>query len=658
MGNHTNTVFASTDDQNAKTSQFNSSSAIDIIKERANAALHQNSLPQDVETQSSETIIADHQLSEEELKELTEKSANDNWLPHFPSDPKDLVAKVAELRASADNKILILQNTPLSANAYLQARVAAQNSAASALLAECKLGEVLQAIPARKGLKKNSELRDEDNLKTKAKVIEEDYGLSPRQARDIQNLIWDNVKKAIEIAFSREEPVTRALALSDKVKKLVRNDNTQAAIEDVAESASPENVVKIQKLILDPQSEDVYKTLTLDKPVNVTVLFANIGIGTTYLKEMNLHCAVANEYLPKRAAAHAKLYPDCEMIEGDISKQKVINKIVAAHKAKGCEIILSSPPCQVASGLNTSKTKGFDSRATLFYDTLKVVEAVKPKYFLIENVKNWLDSYPEGAKHILGDKSIGKYVADELDRIGYDVNIGVFNAADYGTSETRNRSFVLATRKDLKVLWKFPKKEKVRPVMFDKISDLCSLEPGEVDPNNKWHYALPLTAHEIDFLAHTPTGESAWDNNSKHQPKNKLGSYSRAQFQRSYSRTNWQFSCDTITGQNGSIGSLNTVHPGRPLSDGTYSDCRVLSILELLRLIGLPDDFLEPLDLPMENGMLSNSDESFVRDCLGEHFCPLHLKALLSTLPYIKDEDIEPVVAEVTDTTSKAEVAE
>ena len=187
-------------------------------------------------------------------------------------------------------------------------------------------------------------------------------------------------------------------------------------------------------------------------------------------------------------------------------------------------------------------------------------------------------------------------------------------------------------------------KHKFRPTVFEAIGSMQSLEAGEVDPNNKWHYGVALEAHEIEFLQHTPTGCSAWDNLPIFQPKNKDGSNARGQFQKGYTRIDPAFPSPTITSDSGQIGGLATIHFGRPLSDGTYSDSRVLSIAEILALIGCEADFLEPLNAPKsdeedfdgliwENGMLTSPDEHFVREVLGEHVCPKFMRNIMSTLP-------------------------
>ena len=69
------------------------------------------------------------------------------------------------------------------------------------------------------------------------------------------------------------------------------------------------------------------------------------------------------------------------------------------------------------------------------------------------------------------------------------------------------------------------------------------------------------------------------------------------------------------------------IHPGRPLSDGCYSGCRPLSILELFRVTGLPDDYPVP-------EWAANNDR-LIREVIGECFAPLHVARLMTTLPMI-----------------------
>lgn len=120
------------------------------------------------------------------------------------------------------------------------------------------------------------------------------------------------------------------------------------------------------------------------------------------------------------------------------------------------------------------------------------------------------------------------------------------------------------------------------------------------------------------------------------------------------------YPCKVIESGSGGIGDVYGVHFGRPLSDGTYSDSRVLSIAEILKLIGLEDDFLEPLiakgtsdedfdGLTFKNSMLISPDERFIREVLGEHVCPKFLLNLVSTIPLpAPANDNEPQAVETT----------
>ena len=79
---------------------------------------------------------------------------------------------------------------------------------------------------------------------------------------------------------------------------------------------------------------------------------------------------------------------------------------------------------------------------------------------------------------------------------------------------------------------------------------------------------------------------------------------------------------------NGSINSQNNVHPGKELKDGTYSDARVLSVRELLKLCGLPENCYDVYE-----GQIK---ESLMRHVIGECFPPKMCLEIMKTNPDIK----------------------
>ena len=586
-------------------------------------------LPECLKNLSLQEIFEKDKLSDEELEKLKESHANDN-LPLMPTDPTQITEFIEKVKLSVSAELAILKSAPLSEEEYLTRFHKLQFQATYQLLAECLIGEDIRQMKINKGLKDKGK---SSGKKTKKDAIAEKYPrLGARRTRDFQKLFIENVWEAIKTAFERGELPTRALALSYGIVKKARTGTDKARHDFKKWRAKEEDF------------ETVFKKFESADEIKACSLFCNIGVGTSLLeKSTNIKIVVANEKDPRRGKAHRRLYPDCETIIGGIDEQETFDKIVEANKRHGAKLLLASPPCQEASLLNNSKNKGKTHKAALFEDTLEVVRAVGYDYIFIENVPQWLASRPEAALSILGEKTIGEYVVGELEKLGYNVTVGILSAADYETAEDRERAIILACKKELGT-WKFPKKHKFRPTVFETIGNFLTLEAGEIDPKNKWNYGLPLIAHEIDFLAHTPTSCSAWDNLIKFQPKNKDGSNARAQFQKGYTRIDPAFPSPTITSDSGQIGGLATIHFGRPLSDGTYSDSRVLSIAEILALIGCEADFLEPLNAPKsdeedfdgltwENGMLTSPDEHFVREVLGEHVCPKFMLNIMSTLP-------------------------
>lgn len=117
-------------------------------------------------------------------------------------------------------------------------------------------------------------------------------------------------------------------------------------------------------------------------------------------------------------------------------------------------------------------------------------------------------------------------------------------------------------------------------------------------------------------MRHTKSGDTAF-NNDKFYPHNK-GKRIKA-YNTTYRRIKWDEPAPTITIRNDAISSQNNVHPGRLKSDGTYSDARVLTPLELMLLSSLPPDWDIPEDTP----------ELLIRRCIGKCIPPLLVKEIV-----------------------------
>lgn len=345
--------------------------------------------------------------------------------------------------------------------------------------------------------------------------------------------------------------------------------------------------------------------------INGISLFSNVGIGETYLKDNGINICVSNELIEKRANFYSHLYPDSQMVCGDITDSETFDHLIDLYRENNCDFLMATPPCQ---GMSVAgKMDKDDPRNSLIIYTVEFIKKTLPSNVLIENVPQIL-KFSIKVNDV--EVKILDYVLNELEPLGYFVNYGVLDAADYGTPQTRKRGIFLISK--IKK-WEFPEKmEKI--TVRDVIGDLPSLESGEKS-DIKWHFAKKHADRHVLWMKNTPTGETAFDNEVFY-PQKADGTRIKG-YKTTYKRIEWDKPAPTITMSNGSVSSQNNVHPGRKLEDGTYSDARVLSILEILRLSGLPDDWNIPTD----------ATENFIRQVIGEGFPPKFSAKLIETMP-------------------------
>ena len=340
-------------------------------------------------------------------------------------------------------------------------------------------------------------------------------------------------------------------------------------------------------------------------------LFASAGIGETYFKDVGIDIKVANELLEKRADLYRAIYPETTVVCGDITKDEVFSKILASCPKK-VDFILASPPCQgmsVAGKNRNQTTMEADERNYLITYVVKAIKATNPDYILVENVPALLKLELQYAGKYRTVLDILQYEFGDQ----YEIDSMVVDSADYGVPQTRLRAIIKMNRKGKK--WSWPlKKDKI--TVRDAIGHLPSLEAGEYS-EIKWHFARKHSKDNILWMKHTPTGKSAFSN-PVYYPQKKDGTQVKG-YESSYRRIRWDAPAPTITIRNDCIASQRNVHPGRLLPDGTYSDARVLTPLELMLLNSLPADWNIPDDTP----------ELLIRQCIGESIPPLMLKEIV-----------------------------
>ena len=104
------------------------------------------------------------------------------------------------------------------------------------------------------------------------------------------------------------------------------------------------------------------------------------------------------------------------------------------------DLLTGGFPCQAFSMMG--KQKGFDDmRGNVFFQILEILKIKKPKYVLLENVRN-LISHNKGQTF--------NFILDSLRDCGYqNLYFDIFNTEDFGLAQKRNRVFIFATREKI-----------------------------------------------------------------------------------------------------------------------------------------------------------------------------------------------------------------
>ena len=142
-----------------------------------------------------------------------------------------------------------------------------------------------------------------------------------------------------------------------------------------------------------------------------------------------------------------------------------------------CDLIMHGSPCQDFSvaGKGAGGDKDSGTRSSLMYETLRIVEKLKPKYVIWENVKNLLSK-----KH---RHNFDAYLA-AMEELGYTNYYQVLNAKDYGVPQNRERVFTVSIAAGCPHGFEFPEKQeltvKLKDILEDEVDEKYHLSDEQV----------------------------------------------------------------------------------------------------------------------------------------------------------------------------------
>ena len=187
--------------------------------------------------------------------------------------------------------------------------------------------------------------------------------------------------------------------------------------------------------------------------------FAGIGSQSIALRNLGIeHEVVAISEIDKYAI---KAY---EAIHGPTNNLGDICKIDPSD-IPDHDLFTYSFPCQDLSVAGKQAGLGEGTRSGLLYECEKIIEAKKPKYLLLENVKN-----------LVGKKFKPQFDEwlDYLESLGYTNYWKVLNAKDYGVPQNRERVFVvsiLGEHEPYKFADKIPLDKCIADILEDEVDE-------------------------------------------------------------------------------------------------------------------------------------------------------------------------------------------
>lgn len=198
--------------------------------------------------------------------------------------------------------------------------------------------------------------------------------------------------------------------------------------------------------------------------------------------------------------------PDIALI-GDIEKYSAeeILKMAKIPKNRKVDIILGGPPCQAFSTAGARKAFN-DSRGNVFLRYLDIIGEIKPTYVVIENVRGLLSaeySYKDIEKPFKGGALL--IILDRLKEFGYTVSFDLYNAANFGAPQIRERIVIIGKLGDQKVPYLTPTNSNDSKFGLPKwktLSDALSMLPQSTE-----HHYIEFPEKRLRFYRMLTEGQ-------------------------------------------------------------------------------------------------------------------------------------------------------
>ena len=189
--------------------------------------------------------------------------------------------------------------------------------------------------------------------------------------------------------------------------------------------------------------------------MKIATFFAGAGGLDRGFEDAGFDVVWANEYDKSIWATYQHNFPNTVLDTRSIVE-------VSPLDVPTCDGMIGGPPCQ--SWSEAGAHRGIeDQRGQLFFEYIRILKHVEPKFFLAENVSGILSS-----RH----RSAFESILDRFKSLGYNVKYKMLRTSDFGVPQDRDRVIIVGIREDLGREFEFPQPIGNAPTLHDAIGEM------------------------------------------------------------------------------------------------------------------------------------------------------------------------------------------
>ena len=266
--------------------------------------------------------------------------------------------------------------------------------------------------------------------------------------------------------MSVNDVATRLKVTEQQVRSIIRTGRLRAEMVGKQWVIIPDDLelyLKENNVIIEPDDHERYSD---DLPEIVALSFFSGAMGLDIgMEKAGIKALLACEFDKACRMTIGQNRPDMALI-GDINKYSAsdILKMAKIPSGRIVDVIFGGPPCQAFS--TAGSRRGFDDeRGNVFLKYLDIIDEILPKYVVIENVRGLLsapfpyseDNQEQSSKSsepIKGGALL--HILHRLRMMGYSISFELYNAANFGAPQNRERVIMIGYLGDQKVPYLTP----------------------------------------------------------------------------------------------------------------------------------------------------------------------------------------------------------